>query len=155
MNEVVNKLISLNKSISTMESCTGGYIANMITNVSGSSEVFMFGAVTYSNEYKIKLGVSENVIEEYSVYSMECSREMSKSISLYTNSDYGVGVTGKLNRVDKNNLYGLDNVVFISVYDKSNDKFYNKEITVSKNTRELNKEEVCEEIVNILKNIMC
>lgn len=46
-----------------MESCTGGGVANAITNIEGSSRVFMFGAVTYSNEYKIKMGVNRNIIE--------------------------------------------------------------------------------------------
>ena len=54
MKEIVEKLIKLNKTISTMESCTGGYVANGITNIPGASSVFMFGAITYSNEYKIK-----------------------------------------------------------------------------------------------------
>ena len=78
MKEVVQKLILLNKTVSTMESCTGGYIANSITNVEGSSNIFKFGAVTYSNEYKIKMGVSAYVIDKYSVYSIETSNEMSK-----------------------------------------------------------------------------
>ena len=50
MKELVNKLIKLNKTISTMESCTGGFLANSIINIEGSSKVFKFGAVTYSNE---------------------------------------------------------------------------------------------------------
>ena len=54
MKEIVEKLIKLNKTISTMESCTGGYVANGITNIPGASSVFMFGAITYSNEYKIQ-----------------------------------------------------------------------------------------------------
>ena len=53
MKEIVEKLIKLNKTISTMESCTGGYVANGITNIPGASSVFMFGAITYSNDYKI------------------------------------------------------------------------------------------------------
>ena len=52
MNEVIKLLTEKNKTISTMESCTGGGIANAITNIEGSSEVFKFGAVTYSNENK-------------------------------------------------------------------------------------------------------
>ena len=81
MKEVVELLNKNNKTISTMESCTGGGVANAITNIEGSSSIFMFGAVTYSNEYKIKMGVNRNIIEKYSVYSMETANEMSKSIS--------------------------------------------------------------------------
>lgn len=56
MNEIIQRLIKLNKTVSCMESCTGGYICNEITNVSGSSFIFKFGALTYSNLYKIKMG---------------------------------------------------------------------------------------------------
>ena len=105
MEEIVRILTLRNETISTMESATGGFIANAITNVEGASEVFSFGAVTYSNFYKIKFGVSEEVIKKYSVYSMETAHEMSLAIAHYTKSRYGIGITGKLNCVDKNNLF--------------------------------------------------
>ena len=56
---------------------------------------------------------------------IETANEMSKNISDFSNSNYGVGITGKLNRVDKHNPYGEDNIVHISIYDKDNDKYYN------------------------------
>ena len=142
MKEIVEKLIETNKTISTMESCTGGALANEITNVEGSSEVFKFGAVTYSNEFKIKMGVDERVIDKYSVYSKETSISMAKTISSYSNSNYGIGITGKLNRVDKNNPFGEDNIVYICIYEKENDKVYTFNIKVAKQSRKENKEEV-------------
>lgn len=154
MYEIVNKLIDLNRTISTMESCTGGYVANSITNVPGSSDVFMFGAVTYSNEYKVKLGIPKKLIDEYSVYSMEVANSMSKTISNYTNSNYGIGVTGKLNRIDKNNLSGSDNVVYVSIYDKMNDKFYNDIVTVLYDDRCKNKEMVLNSIIKLMEEIL-
>ena len=120
MKEIIEILKQKNETISTMESCTGGGVANKITNIEGASEVFSFSAVTYSNDFKIKMGVSKEVIDEYSVYSIQTAREMSKNISLFANSTYGVGITGKINRVDKNNLQGLDNEVFVSIYDSKN-----------------------------------
>ena len=65
MKRVIEKLKQKNKTISTMESCTGGGVANVITNIEGASEVLKFSAVTYSNEYKIKMGVSSEVIDKY------------------------------------------------------------------------------------------
>ena len=117
MKEIVNKLIKNKKTISTMESCTGGYLAACITNIEGSSTVLKFSAVTYSNDFKIKMGVDKKIIDKYSVYSMETAKDMSKKISYFAESDYGVGITGKLNRVDENNNYGNDNEVFISIYE--------------------------------------
>lgn len=154
MTEVIKLLTEKNKTISTMESCTGGGIANAITNIEGSSEVFKFGTVTYSNEYKIKMGVSSDIIDKYTVYSIETSNEMSKNISNYTNSNYGIGITGKLNRVDKFNLYGEDNIVYISIYDKDNDKYYNEIVKAICDNREDNKKLVIDMITNMLKKIV-
>ena len=146
MKDVVETLIKLGKTISTMESCTGGALASSITDIEGASEVLKFSAVTYSNEFKIKMGVDENIINQYSVYSIETANQMSKNISLFTNSDYGVGITGKLNRIDVNNLFGNDNTVFISIYDKENDKYYEYSVDVSKATRRENKDFVIDYI---------
>jgi nicotinamide-nucleotide amidase len=154
MKEIIEILTRLNKTIATMESCTGGGIANAITNVEGSSEVLKFSAVTYANEYKIKMGVSKDVIDQYSVYSIEVANEMSKKISDFAQADYGIGVTGKLNRVDKHNLSGQDNLVYISIYDRDNNQFYNMSIKVTMISRQENKDLVIEKIINELKKIL-
>lgn len=154
MKKIVKKLTEKNKTISTMESCTGGGVANAITSIEGASEVLKFSAVTYSNEYKIKMGVNSKVIDKYSVYSIETAMEMARNISKFANSNYGVGITGKLNRIDKRNPYGEDNVVYISIYDKDNDKYYNKDIKVDKSTREQNKKLVIKEIEKILLEVI-
>lgn len=154
MERVVNKLIDKGCTISTMESCTGGGVANAITSIEGSSAVLRFSAVTYSNEYKIKMGVSSEVIDKYSVYSMETAVEMSTNISKFANSDYGVGITGKLNRADENNLHGDDSTIYVSVYDVKNDKYYNKVLKAIRDNRKDNKELVIEEVVNILLEII-
>lgn len=154
MKELVNLLIEKKMTISTMESCTGGGVSNAITNIEGASEILKYSAVTYSNEYKMKMGVSKDVIDEFSVYSRECSDEMSKNISLFAGSDFGVGITGKLNRVDINNPYGEDNVVFISIYDKNNDKFYNEKVEATLGSRKENKELVIQKIIEMMNNIL-
>lgn len=154
MQRVIKKLTDLNKTIATMESCTGGGVANSITNIEGASEVIKFSAVTYSNEFKIKMGVNKDIISKYSVYSIETAMEMSKNISIFTNSNYGIGITGKLNRVDKHNMFGNDNVVFISIYNKDLDKFYNYQIEVDKPSRKENKELVINLIIEKLLEII-
>ena len=154
MKSVIEKLKKQEKSISTMESCTGGALASAITDVNGASDVIKYSAVTYSNEFKIKMGVKKEVIDKYSVYSANVAEEMSFNISKYTNSNYGIGITGKLNRADKNNLYGKDNIVFISVYDKDNNKFYNEEIKVINKTRYQNKKLVIKKVIEMLNNII-
>ena len=151
---VVEKLIEDKKTISTMESCTGGGVANAITNIEGASSILKFSVVTYSNEFKIKMGVSKEVIDKYSVYSIKTAHEMAFNISKYTNSNFGIGITGKLNRADENNNYGEDNEVFISIYNKDNNKYYDSDIKVTEKNRELNKKIVLEEIITSLSNVL-
>ena len=154
MKEIVELLIKKHKTIATMESCTGGFIASSITDIEGASEVLSFSAVTYSNEYKIKLGVSAKTIDTYSVYSMNVAREMAKNISEFAQSDYGIGITGKINRKDENNLFGDDNEIFYSIYDKETDKFYDYTLTAIDDTRFNNKVMIKNEIAESLLNVL-
>lgn len=154
MKEIIEILTKNKETISTMESCTGGGIANAITNIEGASEVFKYSAITYSNEYKIKMGINKKTIDKYTVYSKEVANEMSKCITDYTESDYGIGVTGKLNRVDKFNPYGEDNIVYISIYSKNKDKYYNATVECTESSRKDNKELVINTIVYLLKTII-
>ena len=154
MNELVNKLIDMKKTIAAMESCTGGGFANAITNIPGASDILKFSAVTYSNEFKEKMGVKKTTIDEFSVYSMEVAKEMSKKISDFAQSDYGIGITGKLNKPDKANLYGSDNMVYICIYDKETNNYHGMSIEVTKDTREANKDFIIKIIVLELLRII-
>lgn len=154
MKDLVNYLILCNKKISTMESCTGGDVANEITNIEGASNIFGFGMVTYSNEYKIKQGVNKKTIEEYTVYSLEVANEMSRVVQNYTSSDYAIGITGQMRRVDPNNITNEDNRVYISIYDKEGDKYYNKIVIMNKKTRRDNKKVVIEAVIEMFNSIL-
>ena len=154
MKDVVNLLIEKKMTIATMESCTGGFVVSSITDIDGSSNVLKFSAVTYSNEYKIKMGVSKEVIDKYSVYSINVAREMAKKISDFANSDIGVGITGKINRVDENNLFGDNNKIFYAIYDKNNDKYYEYELIAIKDKRLNNKKYIMECISKFLFEIL-
>lgn len=137
-----------------MESCTGGGFANAVTNIPGASDVLKFSAVTYSNEFKEKMGVNKETIQEYSVYSMEVAKEMSKQISDFAGADYGIGITGKLNKPDKANMHGSDNMVYICIYEKETDKYHGMSVEVTKDTREDNKEFIINLIVCELLRII-
>ena len=86
--EVVKALKERNLTIATMESCTGGGIANEITCISGASDVLHESYVTYCNEAKIKLGVPAEVIEKYTVYSRETAMAMANAVAKLANADY-------------------------------------------------------------------
>ena len=79
---------------------------------------------------------------------------MAKTISDFTSSNYSIGITGKLNRIDENNLYGEDNVVFFTIYDKDNDEYYSDSLKVLGKSRIENKEEVIDYIFDKLLEII-
>jgi len=155
MKELVELLIKKGKTISTMESCTGGGVANAITNIEGSSEILKFSAVTYSNEFKIKMGVDKKVIEKYTVYSMQTAIQMSKNISDFTQSDYGIGITGKLNYPDVNNPTNDNNTVYISVYVRKTNEFINFTYIAQDISRKENKDNIInlinEKLIDVIK----
>ena len=150
--EIIDELKSRGETIATMESCTGGGVADAITSIEGASEVLLFSAVTYSNEYKIKMGVNEDTINKYSVYSMETAHDMSEAICKFADSDMGVGITGKLNRADINNNYGKDNQVFISIYYRG--IHYDMTVNVDKSSRKENKLVLIDMIIDKIGEIL-
>ena len=139
LEEIVKYLIQNHISISTMESCTGGLLASLITDIPDASTILKFSAVPYSTEYKIKMGVAKEIIDKYTVYSKEVSIEMAKVISKFADSDLGVGITGKLtSNVDE------EKSVDLCLYDRRSDKIYTTHINIIKSTRMENKIEVIE-----------
>jgi nicotinamide-nucleotide amidase len=82
-------------TLAVAESCTGGLISNMITNIPGISQNFLEGCITYSNDAKIKrLGVSKDTLKRYGAVSRETAREMVMGIVETTGANLGLAVTG-------------------------------------------------------------
>lgn len=152
--EIVKKLIEKKRTVATMESCTSGAVASEITNVSGSSEILKVSLVTYSNEYKIKFGVDKNIIDKYSVYSIETAKEMAKKVSDFASSYYGIGVTGKFNEPDPSNKFSRDDLIFVCIYDSVKEKYFTLEIQALNISRKDNKNYVVKKIGEIFKDIL-
>ena len=92
---VVRMLREKSLTLATAESCTGGLIANRITNVPGASEVFTHGWVTYANEAKAsQLGVPMEMINAHGAVSEEVARAMAEGALRESGADYAVSVTG-------------------------------------------------------------
>jgi nicotinamide-nucleotide amidase len=96
MEEVVGKLLaSRGQTLSIAESCTGGLIGERITEVPGSSAYFLEGAVTYSNDAKMRtLGVDPGIIEKFGAVSSQCAEAMAAGIRERSGSDHAISVTG-------------------------------------------------------------
>ncbi|MBF0492217.1 MAG: competence/damage-inducible protein A [Deltaproteobacteria bacterium] len=92
---VGNLLKEKQKTLAVAESCTGGHLANRLSNIPGSSQYFLGGAVVYSNELKKKiLGVSEKTLKNFGAVSEECVREMALGLQKLTGADFCLSITG-------------------------------------------------------------
>jgi nicotinamide-nucleotide amidase len=88
-------LVENNKTLSIAESCTGGEISSMVTDIPGASNYFKQSVITYENIAKVKtLGVSAESIEKFSVYSHEVAKEMAQGMRKLASSDYAISTTG-------------------------------------------------------------
>jgi len=93
---VLGKLLTQqNKTLSTAESCTGGKIAQTLTEVSGASKYFKGSVVSYATTVKTAvLGLSESLIKEHSVVSAAVAKAMALSVKKLMNTDYAIATTG-------------------------------------------------------------
>ena len=92
---VVDLLLANKLTVATAESCTGGKVAARLINVSGVSEVFKMGHITYSNKAKKKiLGVKKRTLEKHTAVSAEVAKEMVKGVELVSKADVCVSITG-------------------------------------------------------------
>jgi nicotinamide-nucleotide amidase len=92
---VVRLLTAKNKTLALAESCTGGYIANRITNIPGASAVFLGGLVTYSNDAKQAfVGVRAETLAQHGAVSEPVAREMAEGARMKMGADYALAVTG-------------------------------------------------------------
>jgi PncC family amidohydrolase len=81
-------------TIATMESCTGGRLANVLTNVPHCGDFFVGGIVAYATETKEKFGVDKAIIEKFGVVSHETAEAMAQAVQALVGADVGVGITG-------------------------------------------------------------
>lgn len=92
---VLRRLTERKQTLALAESCTGGFIANRITNVPGASAVLLAGLVTYSNAAKQAfLGVKAETLAAHGAVSEAVAREMAEGCRARTGADFALGVTG-------------------------------------------------------------
>lgn len=158
--KVVKLLKEKHLNITTMESCTSGLLISTITNIEGASAITEGGYVTYSNDAKMDMGVPEEIIEKYGVYSAETALAMASQCKLKRFANIGVGVTGTFSNVDMNNADSKSGDVYFCI--KTDDNIISKKLelpinfeeTEEKTIRCLQKEYVVEIILDTLYEII-
>lgn len=96
LTETVSYLLrSKKKTLAVAESCTGGLLGAEITNISGASDFFTGGEITYSNEAKVsRLCVKEETLQKYGAVSEQTACEMAENVRQIFKTDYGISITG-------------------------------------------------------------
>ncbi|MBQ1546127.1 MAG: CinA family protein [Clostridia bacterium] len=93
--QLVELLTQKNMKIATAESCTGGMISELITNIAGASAVLELGVCSYSNRIKNQvLGVPQEILDEYTELSTQTAEEMAKGVMRLSGADIAVSTTG-------------------------------------------------------------
>lgn len=151
---LIELLIEKKLTISTMESCTSGLVASMITDTEGSSAVFKGGIITYTNEEKEHFGVDSSVIEKFGVYSLECAKEMARAAQNYFKTDISIGVTGTTGNLDPNNSDSVKGVAFFAARIFDEERAFKIEEDVSKMQRSEIKRMYAERILSSLLNVL-
>jgi len=154
MKEIIELLIKREKSIATMESCTGGALVSAITDIPGASNVLPGSIITYSNKEKIKYGIKEATINKYSVYSKEVAMEMAERITFLMNTTYGIGITGQIGCLDPKNE-GILNKIYISIYNTIESSYNNFSLEIDpKLSRRGNKAIIIQKVIEVLLGIL-
>ena len=114
-HRITRALIGEEKTVAAMESCTGGLVGVLLSDIDGASAVVPGGTFSYSNEEKIRNGVPETVINRYGVYSAETARHMASAAREGHSSDIGIGITGSIGVADPNNPDSVPGEVYIAM----------------------------------------
>jgi PncC family amidohydrolase len=95
VKKLAELLISKNMTLATAESCTGGLVGDLITDIPGSSAYYLGGVISYSNESKKGLlGVKQQTLDKYGAVSEQTAREMAEGVRKKFQSDVSVSITG-------------------------------------------------------------
>ncbi|MFX0179197.1 MAG: CinA family protein [Candidatus Hodarchaeota archaeon] len=95
IEKVIKEFTKRKLLLAIAESCTGGYVSHMITNISGASNIFERGIVCYSNKSKIELlNVDPKSIEILGAVSETVARQLAYNVRVLSNVDIGIGITG-------------------------------------------------------------
>ncbi|MGI6772348.1 MAG: CinA family protein [Acutalibacteraceae bacterium] len=115
LQTIAQRLTQKGLTISLAESCTGGLVSKLLTDLPGSSAYYKYGVVAYSNEAKVRLlGVKEETLAAYGAVSSETAAEMSQGIRSIGNTSIGIGITG-IAGPDSDNTLKPVGLIYISL----------------------------------------
>ena len=152
LEEVVARLLEeRGLTLAVAESCTGGLIANLLTNVNGSSKFFERGVVTYSNGSKVELlKVNEDILAQFGAVSLQVARQMAEGIKAISGTDIGISVTGIMGPTGASS----DKPVGLAYIGLCDDKVCTAKKVVFGNNRLINKERTATAALDMLRRYL-
>ena len=154
LETVVERLLSKNKTIAIMDTLTGGKLSYEMSGVEDYDKVLTFYAIPNERSIKVKFGVREITLNEYKENSIEVSRELARIAQAYTDSDFGIGLTGKINRRETKDPLPGEDVAFIAIYKKETNEMFVTNLSIKNATYEVKKEDVVSYIKDMLIKII-
>ena len=150
--QLIEILLRNNWTISVAESCSGGFLAHIITNASGSSNYFSSGYITYSDEAKIQeLNIPKDTIEKFSSYSGKVAELMAEGVRKKSHSTFGIATTGIAPPGDSSSSFPTG-TVFIGIATANKRQYF--EFYLRYKSRKRFKKKVVELALNLLKEIV-
>ena len=139
INLVIDKLVKNNGSVSLIGSYFGGCVVGEFVKMVEFSSIVKCGTMCYSLESIINIGVDKEILDKYSVNHINVVKNMSKSISCFGNSSYGIAIGGVEN-----------DTIYVSIYSFINDKYLTLSIDRENNSQEEFINKVINSIVDML-----
>ena len=142
-----------NKTLALAESCTGGWLSKIITDVSGASAVYQGGVCSYSNQVKMNiLGVKEETLSSYGAVSEQIAIQMAEGVRKALNSDIGIGITGIAGPLSDNTAKPVG-LIYVAIADERKTLCTELRNNFTENIRLQNRLSAVETALNLLGDI--
>lgn len=151
--KAVKKLKEQNKTLALAESCTGGWLSKIITDVSGASAVYQGGVCSYSNEVKMNiLGVREETLNSFGAVSHQVAVQMAEGVKKALNSHIGIGITGIAGPFSDNTNKPVG-LIYVAISDNTGTRFIELRNNFTEDIRLQNRLSAVETALNLLGDI--
>lgn len=151
--KAVKNLKEQNKTLALAESCTGGWLSKIITDVSGASAVYQGGVCSYSNEVKMNiLGVREETLKSFGAVSHQVAIQMAEGVKKALNSHIGIGITGIAGPFSDNTNKPVG-LIYVAISDNTGTRFIELRNNFTEDIRLQNRLSAVETALNLLGDI--
>ncbi len=151
--KAVENLKLKNKTLALAESCTGGWVSKLITDVSGASAIYQGGVCSYSNEVKMRvLGVKEETLNSFGAVSEQVAVQMAEGVRTTLNSDIGIGITGIAGPLSDNTAKPVG-LIYIAIADETKTLCTELKNNFTENIRLQNRASAVKTALNLLGDI--